>query len=130
MIKECNIVPLGEFGKNYMAYSGCYWCECADECREVYKGKGVNKMGMFNEIFCKCPQCGAQGYLQLPEFVLGFGGFDLENPETLLELSYEDLDALRAIIDKESFNCEKCENYFLYSPVRESKLEHIKKLFG
>lgn len=33
---ECNIVPLGEFGKNYMAYSGCYWCECVDECKEVY----------------------------------------------------------------------------------------------
>ena len=33
---ECNIVPLGEFGKNYMEYSGRYWCECVDECREVY----------------------------------------------------------------------------------------------
>lgn len=33
---ECNIVPLGEFGKNYMAYSGCYWCECADECKKVF----------------------------------------------------------------------------------------------
>lgn len=86
-------------------------------------------MGMFNEVFCTCPQCGSQSYLQVPEFVLGFGGFDLENPETLLELSYEDLDDLRAIIDKEHFRCEKCKNYFLYSPVRESKLEHIKKLF-
>ncbi len=33
---ECNILPLGHFGKNYMEYSGCYWCEHADECKEVY----------------------------------------------------------------------------------------------
>jgi len=36
VLMECNIVPLGEFGKNYMAYSGCYWCECADECKKVF----------------------------------------------------------------------------------------------
>jgi len=36
VLMECNIVPLGEFGKNYMEYSGRYWCECVDECREVY----------------------------------------------------------------------------------------------
>ena len=38
---ECNIVPLGEFGKDYMAYSGCYWCECVDECKEVYDSNSL-----------------------------------------------------------------------------------------
>ena len=33
---ECEAFPLAEFGKNYMDYSGCYWCDNADECREVY----------------------------------------------------------------------------------------------
>ena len=87
-------------------------------------------MGMFNEIFCKCPRCENQGYLQIPQFVLGFGEFNLENPETLLELSYDDLDVLKAILDEDHFYCMNCKNYFLYSPERENKLEHIKKLFG
>lgn len=32
---ECDIFPLGKFGKDYMKYSGCYWCDHAEECKKV-----------------------------------------------------------------------------------------------
>ena len=35
-------------------------------------------MGMFNEVFDNCPDCGRHtGYLQIRQIVLGFGNFDL-----------------------------------------------------
>ena len=86
-------------------------------------------MGMYNEVFCECPKCGGFGYLQVPQFVLGFGGFYLDRPETMLELSYEDLLKLKSILGKERFECEKCGNYFLYRPNFTDKLEFIEKLF-
>ena len=87
-------------------------------------------MGMFNEVFCTCPECDGVGYLQIPQLVLGFGEFHIDNPETLLELSYDDLNVLKNLLDKEEFSCQKCGNYFLYSQAEEDKLEYIKKLFG
>jgi len=88
-------------------------------------------MGMYNEVFCKCPDCGGTACLQVPQFVLGFGGFNLELPETILELSYEDLYEIKILVQEKEFHCENCNKYFFYkSPNKEDKLEYIKKLFG
>ncbi len=40
---KCEASPLGEFGKNYMEYSGCYWCEHTDECRKAYMDEDEGK---------------------------------------------------------------------------------------
>lgn len=38
-------------------------------------------MGVYNEVFYTRPKCGGRGYMQISQLVLGFSGFDLENPE-------------------------------------------------
>ena len=34
----CNISPMGNFGETLTMYSGCYWCEMLDICKEVAMG--------------------------------------------------------------------------------------------
>ena len=38
---------------------------------------------MYNEVFLKCPRCGKSCTEQISQVTLGFGGFDLDNPESL-----------------------------------------------
>ncbi len=40
-------------------------------------------MGMFNEVLKSCPSCGARAMAQIRQVVLGFGNFDLDQPESL-----------------------------------------------
>lgn len=42
-------------------------------------------MGMYNEVYKKCPICGKSGTLQISQIVLGFGCFDLDNPQSIIE---------------------------------------------
>lgn len=62
-------------------------------------------MGMYNEVFKKCPSCGGIGYMQISQIVLGFGGFDLDKPSTLADLSLADLQELQAAIKDDWFQC-------------------------
>lgn len=65
-------------------------------------------MGMYNEVFKKCPHCPeGVGYMQIGQIVLGFGGFDLDEPSTLEKLSLEDLRELRGRVATETFNCRR-----------------------
>ena len=34
----CNISPMGSFGETLTMYSGCYWCEMLDICKEIAMG--------------------------------------------------------------------------------------------
>lgn len=87
-------------------------------------------MGMYNEVFKKCPECGLQAVMQIPQLVLGFGGFDLDNRETLLGLTEEQLRRLKDMILDDDFRCE-CGHYFNpYRVSNELKLSLIKELFG
>jgi hypothetical protein len=42
-------------------------------------------MGMFNEIYKKCPRCGKECVGQIPQIVLGFGEFNLDDPKSISE---------------------------------------------
>lgn len=77
-------------------------------------------MGMYNEVFKKCPHCsGGVGYMQVkPQIVLGFGGFNLDRPETLSELDLEELKMLRESVFDDYFVCqsETCRLSFRLLP--------------
>lgn len=36
---KCNAEPIGEFGKTYLMYSGCNWCDIAEDCMRASIGK-------------------------------------------------------------------------------------------
>lgn len=63
-------------------------------------------MGMYNEVYKKCPHCKkGVGYLQIHQIVLGFGGFDLDSPATLVGLNLDELRELRNTLEGETFWC-------------------------
>lgn len=69
-------------------------------------------MGMYNEVFDECPQCGKRsGYLQISQLVLGFGEFDIADLAYLKkrydrgDLTADDLQRLAAAIEGEVFCC-------------------------
>lgn len=70
---------------------------------------------MYNEVFYPCPSegCHGLGYMQIkPQIVLGFGGFNLLDPDTLKELSVEQLHELKAAVLEDKFRCTSCEHWF------------------
>jgi len=69
-------------------------------------------MGMYNEVFCRCPKCGGRGYMQISQLVFGFGEFDLDNYHTLEDLDNDQLLELRAMVLNKDFVCDDCENVF------------------
>lgn len=86
-------------------------------------------MGMYNEVFCKCPRCGGRGYMQISQIVLGFGGFDLDNYHTLDDLDIDHIMELRARVLNKDFVCDDCGNIF--NPYRDTSRELlIYKLFS
>jgi len=75
-------------------------------------------MGMYNEVFCMCPNCGGSAYCQVRQYVLGFGGFHLQNPDSFDELTEEQLEDLYEELKNSFFSCEDCGEYF--NPYKES----------
>ena len=75
-------------------------------------------MGMFNEVFAPCPECGSSGYTQIAQLVSGFGGFYLTNFSTLEKLDSDDVESLYQMVEGESFECqnEDCRHYFKFVP--------------
>lgn len=75
-------------------------------------------MGMYNEVFKKCPHCGSKGFMQISQVVLGFGGFDLDDPTTLSKLTLEELKMLQECVNNDYFSCmaESCGNSFRLLP--------------
>lgn len=91
-------------------------------------------MGMYNEVFKKCPYCHGRGCAQISQIVLGFGYFDLDNPKELAETySLEELKQLERAVEDEFFNCESCRKQFtLNLPDKDlpEKLRLASKLAG
>lgn len=88
---------------------------------------------MYNEVFKKCPKCNGTGIMQISQIVLGFGGFNLDNPESIArELSLSDIKTLKEYVeDGKYFTCEECDNTFHYSDQAEKdeineKLSYLK----
>ena len=85
-------------------------------------------MSMYNEVYKICPACTNRGILQIPQIVLGYGEFNLNNFETLKQLNNQQLFELRSAISGKYFQCDKCDESFI--PFQDlDKDEIIKKLF-
>jgi hypothetical protein len=69
-------------------------------------------MGMYNEVFKKCPDCGGCGYMQIAQVTLGFGGFDLDDFYSLERLDEDDLKLLHARVALGRFKCDCCGGLF------------------
>ena len=93
-------------------------------------------MGMYNEVFTVCPKCGKSVMEQIGQVVLGFGGFNLDNPESLAEqLTVEELKELHQKVKETRFYCnnEGCWGGE-FDPLPNGQLEDRKRvaqeLFG
>lgn len=71
-------------------------------------------MGMYNEVFKKCPHCDrGYGYLQIHQIVLGFGGFYLDSPERIAEeLDLDQVKELKEAVEGQWFQCQECSETF------------------
>ena len=89
-------------------------------------------MGMYNEVWCECPCCGKSAYTQIAQIGPGFGGYNLNNPDSMLELDEDQLIALKECVEEAWFECEHCGNHFQYDQKRkfEKRRQLIKDLFG
>jgi hypothetical protein len=66
---------------------------------------GVIDMGMYNEVFKRCPRCGKSCETQISQVVLGFGNFDLDTLYNVQDLTtLEQLDLCEKL-DDEIFYC-------------------------
>jgi hypothetical protein len=66
-------------------------------------------MGMYNEVYKSCPECGARCEVQISQVVLGFGEFDLDDPHGhTITLDPEQKLLLKELVEQKQFNCEKC----------------------
>lgn len=80
-------------------------------------------MGMYNEVFKSCPHCkSGSGYMQIHQIVLGFGGFNLDNPESIArQLNKDEIVELKEAVEREGwFKCQQCDRTF---PVSEQSEE-------
>ena len=71
-------------------------------------------MGMYNEVYCNCPECGQTCTIQISQIVLGFGKFHLQDPSTYEELTEEEVKMLFEWSADEWFHCE-CGHYWKVS---------------
>lgn len=76
-------------------------------------------MGMYNEVWANCPKCPGQGYMQIPQVVLGFGNFHVDDPSTFEDLEFDKILDIDSLIAKEMFYCQSCS--FAFNPVRDRR---------
>jgi hypothetical protein len=63
-------------------------------------------MGMYNEVFKKCADCGTVCTVQIGQIELGFGGYDLDDPRSTTHLSRLQKEELVDFVSGEKFLCE------------------------
>lgn len=86
-------------------------------------------MGMYNEVHCKCPECGTRTMMQISQIRRGFGGFDLQDRGTLTDLAKDELELLHEYVCDGTFRCESCGHSF--NPLRkQTPGDAIGQLFG
>lgn len=87
-------------------------------------------MGMYNEVFSTCPDCGGNGYMQIGQIVMGFGGFNIDRPSELAEdLNETDLIELYSRVVERDFVCQNCNLRF--NRLQAKNLDILaRRLFG
>lgn len=92
-------------------------------------------MGMYNEVYRNCPECNKQCRVQIGQIVLGFGGFNLSNPEELAGmLTGEEIETLREYLVDKTFYCRKDDNgcgahFTACGEAHETRADRIRQLF-
>ncbi len=86
-------------------------------------------MGMYNEVYCTCPECGQTAEMQISQIVLGFGEFHIQKRETMENLTEEELTLLHESVREEKFRCP-CGNWFNPLHDDEPPDDTLGKLFG
>lgn len=85
-------------------------------CLGIQFNERVEQMGMYNEVRKQCYNCGATCEIQIPQVVLGFGGFNLDDPnsDAIQDLTYEQKLELKEYVEAESFYCghDSCNSSF------------------
>lgn len=76
-------------------------------------------MGMYNEVYKRCPNCGTKAIMQVSQYAFGFGCFDLDDLSTLSELNEEDMIELKKEIIQGWWFCENDNCYRNFNPYRE-----------
>ena len=71
-------------------------------------------MGMYNEVYKSCPDCGHRCEIQIPQVVLGFGGFNLDYPQDIeiSNLMGYQKDQLMDYVNEMTFYCYGCSGTF------------------
>lgn len=87
-------------------------------------------MGMYNEVYCACPKCGAQAEMQVHQIVGGFGQFNIQDRSTLENLTPDQLQELHDAVCEEKFVCPNCHKHFNPLVQADPADDMIRKLFG
>lgn len=88
-------------------------------------------MGMYNEVFKRCPECSSRGYMQISQIVDGFGEFNLDDPNDLADkLTIAELHQLSNMIQDEWFSCQSCSHNFKHDRQLDEKRAIASKLFS
>lgn len=84
-------------------------------------------MGMFNEIYKRCPSCGETVEEQITDVVLGFGEFNLDNPESIKDKTTPaERKELAEIINKMIWDCIKCGHTFKVEVAVQDDTQKVK----
>lgn len=91
-------------------------------------------MGMYNEVYKKCPNCASRCTIQISQISLGFGGFDLDDLDGLSTLSKASLEKLAHKVKSETFWCLRdkggCGHFFTVGgETNEERRELAERLF-
>lgn len=80
-------------------------------------------MGMYNEVYKSCAECGARCEVQIHQIVLGFGEFNLDDPEDIADkLTESQIHELRDALSEKTFSCDNCTWHF--SPFKDAKSKY------
>jgi hypothetical protein len=78
-------------------------------------------MGMYNEVYKKCPNCDILNTIQISQIVLGFGCFDLDYGTNIEDLTQDQKHDFAKEVNKETFVCHECgeehKAHVIVSPV-------------
>lgn len=90
---------------------------------------------MYNEVFKKCPNCENRCEKQIGQIVLGFGGFNLDDTDSLAEqLTDDQLVELKEALKGERFWCQidegGCGTSFMLGTQDDDRKKLAKRLFG
>lgn len=86
-------------------------------------------MGMYNEVYKSCPYCGKTTESQIPQVVLGFGEFNLDDPESIAKrLTVEETQQLVLYVKDKNFYCQQCGSFFKCNTKKEDHQEKIELL--